>query len=73
GIKRVVFLEKKSHQVALNSASDKMLVDARIQVIALDELEAPAAAWCDKLDDFIRDTGPAVHGTAGAAPPGSGP
>ncbi|MES2099587.1 MAG: dCMP deaminase family protein [Pseudomonadota bacterium] len=72
GIKRVVFLEKKSHQVALNGASDKMLVDAGIEVLALDELEAPAAAWCDKLDDFIRATGPAVHGTADAAPPGPG-
>jgi dCMP deaminase len=64
GIKKVVFLEKKSHQVALNLASDKMLVDAEIEVLSLDELEATAAAWCDKLDDFIRDTGPAVHGAS---------
>jgi dCMP deaminase len=64
GIKRVVFLEKKSHQVALNQASDKMLADAGIDVLSLEQLEAPAAEWCDKLDDFIRDTGPVVHGVA---------
>ena len=70
GIKRVVFLEKKPHQVGLNLASDKMLVDAKIEVLSLDELESTAAAWCDKLDDFIRDTGPAVHGglDPGASP-----
>jgi dCMP deaminase len=62
GIRRVVFLEKKSHQVALNLASDKMLVDAQIEVLSLDELESAAGVWCDKLDDFIRETGPVVHG-----------
>jgi dCMP deaminase len=73
GIQRVVFLEKKSHQVALNQASDKMLADAGIEVLSLEALEAPAAEWCDKLDDFIRDTGPAVHGATdpGQPPPPS--
>jgi dCMP deaminase len=73
GIRRVVFLEKKSHQVALNQASDKMLADAGIEVLSLEALEAPAAEWCDKLDDFIRDTGPAVHGATdpGQPPPPS--
>jgi dCMP deaminase len=69
GIQRVVFLEKKSHQVALNQASDKMLADAGIEVLSLEALEAPAAEWCDKLDDFIRDTGPAVHGATDPAQP----
>lgn len=68
GIRRVVFLERKSHQVALNGAADKMLKDAGVEVISLAELEPPAGEWCDKLGDFIRDTGPAIHG---AAPPGA--
>jgi len=55
GIRRVVFLEKKSHQVANNQASDKMLVDAQIEVLSLEELEAAAARWCDKLNGFVRD------------------
>jgi dCMP deaminase len=62
GIKRVVYLEKKSHHVASNGASDKMLADAGVEALPLDELEAPAAVWCDKLDEFISHTGPAVHG-----------
>lgn len=62
GIKRVVFLEKKSHQVASNDAADKMLVDAGVEVVSLDELETASAQWCDKLDEFIRVTGPEVHG-----------
>ena len=62
GIKRVVFLEKKSHQVASNDAADKMLADAGVEVISLDELEVASAQWCDKLDEFIRETGPEVHG-----------
>ena len=65
GIERVVFLEKKSHQVALNGAADKMLADAGISVLSLDELESASAQWCDKLDDFIRETGPEVHGAPG--------
>jgi len=62
GIQRVVFLEKKSHQVALNLASDKMLTDAGIEVLSLQQLEASAAVWCDKLGEFIQTTGPALHG-----------
>ncbi|MDM4765928.1 dCMP deaminase family protein [Pelomonas sp. SE-A7] len=62
GIKRVVFLEKKPHQVASNGASDKMLVDAGIEVLSLDALELAAGQWCQKLDDFIQVTGPALHG-----------
>lgn len=65
GIQRVVFLEKKSHHVASNGASDKMLLDAGIEILRLDELEAPAATWCQKLDDFIQVTGPALHGRPG--------
>lgn len=65
GIARVVYLEKKSHQVALNGAADKMLADAGVAVLSLDELETASAQWCDRLDDFIHDTGPVVHGPPG--------
>ncbi len=53
GIQRVVYLEKKSHQVALNEASAKMLRDARIDVQALNDLELRAAVWCTELSGFI--------------------
>ncbi|MFN5048570.1 deoxycytidylate deaminase [Roseateles sp.] len=61
GIAQVVYLEKKSHQVALNSASDKMLSDAGVRVLSLEQLESPSAQWCGKLDEFIRATGPVMH------------
>ena len=61
GITRVVYLDKKSHQVALNDAADKMLGDAGISVLPLDELEVASAQWCDKLDEFIKETGPVLH------------
>jgi dCMP deaminase len=53
GIQRVVYLERKSHQVALNDAADKMLADAGIDVHALAELEPAASTWCGALEDFI--------------------
>lgn len=53
GIQRVVYLEKKDHQVGLNTASAKMLTDARIDVLALSELDVPSAAWCTELSGFI--------------------
>lgn len=53
GIQRVVYLEKKSHQVALNEASAKMLRDAGIDVQALQEMEMRAATWCQELSGFI--------------------
>jgi len=65
GIRRVVFLEKKAHQVAQHQAADKMLVDAGVEILSLDELEPAAASWCDKLGEFIQDTGPALHGQPG--------
>ncbi len=73
GIQRVVFLEKKSHQVAQNGASDKMLADAKVEVLSLDELEASAGIWCDKLEEFIQHTGPAIHGAPPGQPPGDKP
>lgn len=57
GIQRVVYLEKKSHQVALNEASAKMLRDARIDVQALQEMEMRAATWCQELSSFIAKPG----------------
>lgn len=53
GIRRVVYLEQKSHQVAQNQAADKMLRDAGVDVLSLADLEADAAHWCGKLDRFI--------------------
>ena len=67
-----MFLERKSHQIALNGAADKMLQDAGVEVLSLDELEPAAGAWCGSLDAFIRDTGPAIHGVAGQPPTGPG-
>ena len=62
GIARVVYLDKKPHQTGNNNASDKMLSDARIAVLSLEQLEAASAQWCGTLDEFIGTTGPAVHG-----------
>ena len=56
GIRRVVYLEKKPHQVALNEAANKMLADARIEVHSLADLEAASSAWCTQLERFIKDT-----------------
>jgi dCMP deaminase len=69
GIARVVFLEKKSHHLAANGASDKMLADAGVGVLSLADLEAASGQWCDKLDDFIRETGPVVHRRPGVGEP----
>lgn len=69
GIKRVVFLDKKTHQVALNSASDKMLVDAGIEVLSLEELESTASRWCERLDEFVRTTGQEMSAAAARLPP----
>jgi dCMP deaminase len=53
GIQRVVYLEKKDHQIGLNTASAKMLTDSGINVLALNELDVPAAVWCTDLSGFI--------------------
>lgn len=58
GVARVVYLEKKSHQVGLNDASTKMLRDAKVQVVALDELESASGQWCGDLARFIESAGP---------------
>jgi len=62
GIRRVVYLEQKSHQAAQNAAAGKMLADAGVEVLPLQEVEASAATWCNELDAFIRHTGPSTHG-----------
>jgi dCMP deaminase len=64
GIRRVVYLEKKPHQVGLNEASNKMLADARIEVSSLADLEGESPTWCATLEQFIKDT---------RAPDGSAP
>ncbi|RZL11711.1 MAG: dCMP deaminase family protein [Rubrivivax sp.] len=61
GIKSVIYLDKKPHQVGLNEASNKMLADAGIEVHRLADLEPPSAAWSAQLAAFIdASTGP-VH------------
>jgi len=67
GIKRVVYLEQKPHQVAAIAAASKMLRDAGLQVQALAELEAESPTWSARLEQFIRDT--RQPGTA-ESPPG---
>lgn len=57
GIREVVYLEKKSHQVALNEASQKMLRDAGIRVQSLSELALPSAQWCEQLAGFVAQGG----------------
>ena len=56
GIRRVVYLEKKPHQVALIEAANKMLADAGIEVQALADLEADSPTWSSKLERFIRES-----------------
>src|ERR1700712_236954 len=56
GIRRVVYLEKKSHQVALIAAANKMLADAGIEVLALSDLEAESPTWSSTLERFIRES-----------------
>ncbi len=72
GIRRVVFLERKSHQVAQNGAAEKMLQDAGVEVVALEKLDPDSGAWCDALNGFIARSA-AGPGEAGAAPPGGPP
>jgi dCMP deaminase len=58
GIRRVVYLEKKSHQAATNQASDKMLADSGVELVALGDLEKPSADWCDQLSRFMERSSP---------------
>jgi len=67
GIKRVVYLEQKPHQVAAIAAASKMLRDAGLQVQSLAELESESPTWSARLEQFIRDT--RQPGTA-ESPPG---
>jgi dCMP deaminase len=55
GIRRVVYLEKKSHHHGHNAATEKMLGDAGVELLQLAQLEAPSGAWCERLSAFIRD------------------
>jgi len=63
GIRRVVYLEKKSHQHRVNEASSKMLADAGVVVEPLSEVEPESAQWSTDLANFIATT-------TGAPPPG---
>ncbi len=56
GIRRVVYLEKKTHQTATNAATEKMLADAGVELLELASVEAQSAEWCGKLEGFIRRT-----------------
>lgn len=59
GIRRVVYLEKKSHHGASNAATEKMLADAGVELVQLSELEPPSGGWCERLSDFIAASPPA--------------
>ncbi|MET0351517.1 MAG: deoxycytidylate deaminase, partial [Rhizobacter sp.] len=63
GIRRVVSLEKKSHQHRVNEASSKMLADAGVVVEPLADVEPDSAQWSTDLATFIATT-------TGAPPPG---
>lgn len=56
GIRQVVYLEQKPHQVAAIAAANKMLRDAGIEVHSLAELESESPTWSAKLEQFIRDS-----------------
>lgn len=56
GIRKVVYLEKKSHQVRVNAAATKMLDDAGITVEALSEIEPQSADWSAQLAQFIEQS-----------------
>ena len=56
GIKRVVYLDKKSHQARANEASDKMLADANVSVEALQDLHPESAGWSAELAGFIESS-----------------
>ena len=56
GIRRVVYLEQKPHQVAAIAAANKMLRDAGIEVQSLAELEPESPTWSSRLEEFIRDS-----------------
>jgi len=56
GIRRVVYLEKKSHQVRVNEAASKMLADAGVVVEALSDVDAGSADWSMGLSRFIAET-----------------
>lgn len=58
GIRRVVYLEKKSHQTATNAATEKMLMDAGVELLPLSELELPSGQWCEQLAAFIQAHAP---------------
>ena len=64
GIRKVIYLEKKSHQVRVNAAATKMLNDAGIAVEALSEIEPQSADWSSQLAQFIERT----TGESGALP-----
>ena len=56
GIRRVVYLEKKSHQVRVNEAASKMLADAGVVVEALSDVDTGSAGWSMGLSRFIAES-----------------
>jgi dCMP deaminase len=58
GIRRVVYLEKKTHQTATNAATEKMLKDSGVELLPLSELEATSGDWCEQLAGFIQSSAP---------------
>ena len=58
GIKEVVWLRRKPHQARANEAAAKMLQDAGVNILSLNEADAGAEAWVQALDQHITSTAP---------------
>ena len=56
GIKEVVWLRRKPHQARANEAALKMLREAGVNIVSLNEADAGAEAWVMALDQHITHT-----------------
>ena len=58
GIKDVVWLRRKPHQARANEAAMKMLREAGVNIVSLNEADAGAEAWVQALDQHITRSPP---------------
>ena len=56
GITEVVWLRRKPHQARANEAAMKMLREAGVNIVSLNEADAGAEAWVMSLDQHIIST-----------------
>lgn len=54
GIKEVVWLRRKPHQARAQEAAAKMLADAGVAILSLNEADARADAWVQALDGHLQ-------------------